>query len=106
MIAWARSDSALTMGHGQIEDRVMSDGMELMRVLTEAHVALRTAHRMLSLDPAWEEAIIIAVEVHLREGRPTLARQAYDQGVRALREDLGVDPSPALRSLATRLQQT
>ncbi|MGH3321906.1 MAG: hypothetical protein ACRDN9_17380 [Streptosporangiaceae bacterium] len=43
MISWARSGQALALEHDQIEERALADGFELMRVLTEAHMALRAA---------------------------------------------------------------
>jgi hypothetical protein len=41
MIAWARSDEALALEHDALEERAMADGLELMRLLAEAHLALR-----------------------------------------------------------------
>jgi hypothetical protein len=42
MISWASSAEALALEHGELEDRAMADGMELMRLLAEAHLGLRT----------------------------------------------------------------
>jgi hypothetical protein len=41
MIAWARSEEALGLEHGVLEERAMADGMELMRLLAQAHLGLR-----------------------------------------------------------------
>src|SRR6266536_3088455 len=41
MIGWARSEEALALEHDVIEERAMRDGMELMRLLAEAHMGLR-----------------------------------------------------------------
>jgi hypothetical protein len=41
MIGWARSAEALGLEHHGLEERVMADGMELMRLLTQAHLDLR-----------------------------------------------------------------
>ena len=42
MIGWARSEEALTLEHGALEERAMADGMEeLMRLLAQAHLDLR-----------------------------------------------------------------
>jgi hypothetical protein len=41
MIAWARSEEALGVEHGVLEERAMADGMELMRLLAQAHLGLR-----------------------------------------------------------------
>jgi len=43
MIAWARSGEALGLEHDVLEEKVLAEGYELMRRLTEAHVALRAA---------------------------------------------------------------
>ena len=43
MISWAKSDEALALEHDAIEERAMADGLELMRLLAEAHMALRAA---------------------------------------------------------------
>jgi len=41
MIGWARSEEALALEHDAIGERAMRDGMELMRLLAEAHMRLR-----------------------------------------------------------------
>ncbi len=41
MIAWARSPAALALDNGQLESRAMRDGLEFMRLLTQAHLDLR-----------------------------------------------------------------
>ncbi len=43
MIAWARSPEALALDNGQLESRAMRDGLEFMRLLTQAHLDLRAA---------------------------------------------------------------
>jgi hypothetical protein len=41
MIGWARSPEALALEHDVLEERAMADGMELMRLLAQAHLDLR-----------------------------------------------------------------
>jgi hypothetical protein len=41
MIAWARSGEALGAEHHVLEERVRTDGMDLMRALTQSHLDLR-----------------------------------------------------------------
>jgi hypothetical protein len=41
MIGWARSQEALGAGHHVLEERARADGMELMRLLAQAHLDLR-----------------------------------------------------------------
>jgi len=43
MIAWAGSPEALALDNGQLESRAMRDGLEFMRLLTQAHLDLRAA---------------------------------------------------------------
>jgi hypothetical protein len=42
MISWARSDEALALEHDQFESRTLTEGFEVMRIFTEAHLGLRT----------------------------------------------------------------
>ena len=46
MIGWARSAEALAAEHYVLEERAMSDGMELMRLLARAHLDLRESAGM------------------------------------------------------------
>ena len=41
MIAWARSGEALAAGHHVLEERGMTDAMEMARLLAQAHLDLR-----------------------------------------------------------------
>jgi hypothetical protein len=41
MISWARSEETLALENGGLEDRVMADGMELMRLLAQGHLSLQ-----------------------------------------------------------------
>lgn len=41
MISWAKSAEALALEHGQLEERALTDGLELMRLVAQAHLALR-----------------------------------------------------------------
>ncbi len=41
MIDWARSDEALGLEHHALKDRAMTDGLEVMRLLVQAHLDLR-----------------------------------------------------------------
>lgn len=43
VISWARSEQALALEHDQLEEKALTDGYELMRRLTEAHMGLRAA---------------------------------------------------------------
>lgn len=41
MISWARSDEALGLEHHELEERAVAGGLELMRLLAQAHLDLR-----------------------------------------------------------------
>lgn len=43
MIAWGRGEEALGLEHAPLEERVLAEGYEVMRLFTEAHLAVRTA---------------------------------------------------------------
>jgi hypothetical protein len=42
MIVWGRGDDARGLDHAALEARVLIEGLEMMRVFTEAHLGLRT----------------------------------------------------------------
>jgi hypothetical protein len=43
MISWARSAEALALAHDRLEEKTMTEGLELMRLLAESRLALRAA---------------------------------------------------------------
>lgn len=61
--------------------------------------AVGVAHAMLARDRCLEEAWRLLITSHLALGRDFLARRAYEQCVQTLNDELGVEPSPALRAL-------
>ena len=50
MIAWVRSPEALALDNGQLESRAMRDGLEFMRLLTQAHLDLRAVREQRGSD--------------------------------------------------------
>lgn len=52
MIRWAKSDEALGLEHDQLESRALTEGFEVMRIFTEAHLGLRTAREQRRTDVA------------------------------------------------------
>ena len=52
MISWAKSDEALALEHDQFESRTLTEGFEVMRIFTEAHLGLRTAREERRADVA------------------------------------------------------
>jgi len=43
MISWAKPADALALEHHELEERAMADGLELVRLLAQAHMELRAA---------------------------------------------------------------
>jgi hypothetical protein len=52
MISWAKSGEALALEHDQFESRTLTEGFEVMRIFTEAHLGLRTAREQRRSDIA------------------------------------------------------
>ena len=52
MISWAKSGEALALEHDQFESRTLTEGFEVMRIFTEAHLGLRTAREQRRADVA------------------------------------------------------
>jgi hypothetical protein len=50
MIAWAGSEQSLALEHEQLESETMKAGFEFMRLLTQAHLDLRTAREQRRAD--------------------------------------------------------
>lgn len=50
MISWARSEDALGLEHDQFESRTLTEGFKVMRILTEAHMGLRTVREQRRTD--------------------------------------------------------
>jgi hypothetical protein len=73
MVAWARSGQALGLEHDELEERVLADGHEVMRRLTEGHLALRAAREQRRGDVTDAEAGS-AGECRVRPG----AHQGHD----------------------------
>ena len=52
MISWAKSEEALALEHDQFESRALTEGFEVMRIFTEAHLGLRAAREQRRTDVA------------------------------------------------------
>src|SRR5215470_3102192 len=84
MIGWGRSQEALGLEHDKVEERALALGFEAMRLLTEGHMALRTARepRRADVVDADGDARVTVEEdkSHTRTmlfGRVRTARMAY-----------------------------
>jgi tetratricopeptide (TPR) repeat protein len=64
-----------------------------------AEAAIRTALRLLSLDPLREAVQRALMRLYVRQGRRTAALKQYQVCVAVLRRELGVEPEPETREL-------
>lgn len=60
--------------------------------------------RAVATDPLREQAWSFLIQAHLLRGDRGAAMRAYEQCVRVLEEDLGIEPSAELAALATKLR--
>ena len=60
---------------------------------------LAACQRLLARDPCWERAYRLMMIAHARQGNPPLAVRVYQRCAVALRDELGVGPSPATVAL-------
>jgi DNA-binding SARP family transcriptional activator len=90
----------------RVRQRLMHALEALSRCLiTEGRhaAAIDAAIRALAADPLRESAVRALLEAHLAEGNLIEARRAYATFANALAAELGVQPSPQLRALVSRL---
>jgi DNA-binding SARP family transcriptional activator len=66
----------------------------------EAERAVALAERVVTLDPYDENAVVLLARSLRDAGRPADARAVVEAATTRLRDELGVDASPALRSVA------
>ena len=66
---------------------------------------LAVCQRLVARDPCWERAYRLMMLAHARQGNRPLALRAYQRCVAALRDELGVPPSPATTSLYHQIMQ-
>jgi DNA-binding SARP family transcriptional activator len=64
-----------------------------------AEAAIRTALRLLSLDPLREAVQRALMRLYVRQGRRTAALKQYQVCVAVLWRELGVEPEPETREL-------
>lgn len=69
----------------------------------ELNRALDHCHRMLALDPMWEQANRAMMRILARLGNRPAALKVYDRCRDLLRNEMNVEPEPATRALAERI---
>ncbi len=70
----------------------------------EAQQAITLAEAVLARDPCWEEAYRVLMHAHQQRGNRPQAIRAYQRCVRALREELGLEPMPETTRLYRRIR--
>jgi DNA-binding SARP family transcriptional activator len=65
--------------------------------------AIRTCEAILARDNCWEAAYRLLMRAHGAAGNRALVQGSYQQCVAALRDGLGIEPSPATRALFEKL---
>jgi len=61
--------------------------------------SIRLAQRVLTLDPAWEEAYRVQMRAFLAQGNRPLALRTYQQCAEALEREFGIAPLPETQAL-------
>ncbi len=67
--------------------------------------SIRLARRALSIDPVWEDAYRILMKAYAVQGNRPLALRTYQQCVRALQQEFGVEPLPETQALHERIRR-
>jgi DNA-binding SARP family transcriptional activator len=66
--------------------------------------SLRLAQRVLAVDPVWEDAYRAQMRVYQAQGNRPLALRTYQQCVKVLNEEFGVEPLPETRELYEKIR--
>jgi DNA-binding SARP family transcriptional activator len=61
--------------------------------------SIRLTQRVLDIEPVWETAYRIQMQVYLAQGNRPLALQTYQRCAKVLKQELEVDPLPETRQL-------
>ncbi len=89
--------------HEAAQEQLLACRLDLSRDPVEAAAVAADARALVGLAPLRERRIGLLVRALAVTGRPLDATRAYLEGVARLREDLGVDPSQALRDVHARV---
>lgn len=92
--AWLNAHRASL--HVQWRDAALA----VLPTLGSATQRITAARRLMDDDPFDERALLAALAVLIEDGKPAEAEAAYRSHVRQLAEELGVEPSEAVRSAA------
>jgi ATP/maltotriose-dependent transcriptional regulator MalT/DNA-binding SARP family transcriptional activator len=91
-------------------ERLLSLFLRAADVLAEAllqrgqyNETVDICQRILAHDPCWERAYALTMLAYARQGNRPQALRVYQRCIRALREELGIDPAPATTALYQRI---
>jgi DNA-binding SARP family transcriptional activator len=82
-----------------LHERCLMGLAEYLAAEGRDEAALDAAERLIAIDPLREDAHELVMRLHLRRGHPALARRQYARCRAALRDALGLDPSPECAAL-------
>lgn len=68
VVSWLRSPEALATAHGELEDRLVADGRELLRLLFQSHLDLRALREPRLVEVTGEDGVV------RRHVRPAIRR--------------------------------
>jgi DNA-binding SARP family transcriptional activator len=66
--------------------------------------SIRLTQHVLTVDPVWEEAYRVQMRAYLAQGNRPLALRTYQQCVRMLDQELGVEPLPETRQMIEQIR--
>lgn len=70
--------------------------LQLQRESGDISAALKTADRLLMLDPLREDIHAIKMQIFIEQERPAMAQHQFNKCAEVLHRDLGEEPGPAL----------
>lgn len=83
----------------QMRMRTLQQGITLLKAQQDYHGAIAYGQQMLRCDPLNEAAHAALMHLHWLNGDRANALQVYHHCMTRLREELGIDPDPAIRKL-------
>ena len=99
-------DDWLVPERARLRDRslnALDDRARAFAARGDRDAALATAHRALRTDPLRKSTVAVLIEMCLDQGNQAQAASTYLDFRKHLRRELGIEPSPQLRALVSRL---
>jgi len=67
--------------------------------------SIRLTQRVLAVDPVWEDAYRIQMKAYMAQGNRPMALRTYQQCVKALAEELAIEPLPETQRLFEQIKE-